>query len=157
MALKDLCTKDAADKGIEIELYHPGTGKPLGIVVTMLGSDSQEFIDADHKIKNRNLALAKKKRDFTLGMEPEAVEAAVVEKMTACFLGWKEAKADGTYKDTVEFEQGVELAATKAEFKKIIADRGFFWMRAQLQEEMDRVTNFLPKQKGTSGSVPPGD
>lgn len=157
MALKDLCTAEAADKGILVDLYHPTTGAPLGIVIAILGSDSQAYLDADRAIKNRQLGLAKRKRDFTVGMEPEAVEAGLIEKMTACFLGWKEDKGDGTFKDTVEFEAGVELASTKEEFKKIISNRGFFWLRNQVQEEMDKVTNFLPKPKTTSNLAPNSD
>ena len=85
MALKDLCTEEAADNGIEIELYHPASGAPLGIVVTMCGSDSQAYMDADRKIRNCQLEQAKRKRDFTVGMEPEVVEAALIERMKACF------------------------------------------------------------------------
>jgi len=163
MALKDLCTEEEADKGTPVELYHPGNGTPMGIVIVMLGSDSQAFLDAERKIRNRQLELGKKKRDFTVGMEPEAVEAALVEKMTACFVGWKELvpeheeagqKVPASWKDTVEFEPGVELPSTKEEFKKIISRRGFFWLRQQVQTAMDDVTRFLPKSKASSGLQP---
>lgn len=147
MALKDLCTEELADKGIDIEIFHPATGKSLGIVVTMLGSDSAEYDKADKKIRNRLIIEGKRKRDFSVGLDPDSQESAVIEKMTACFLGWKEKKDDGSWKDTVEFDKGVELPSSKEEFKKIISRRGFFWFRQQIQEEMDKVANFLPPQK----------
>jgi hypothetical protein len=156
MALMDLCTEAAADQGIEIDIYHPATGKPLGIAVRMLGTDSQVYADTERKIKNRMLELGKRKRDFSVGLDSDSQEAALIEKMTACFLSWKETKADGTVKDTVEFEDGVELAGSKAEFKKIISRRGFFWFRAQVQEGMDKIASFLPPQKSTCATQPPG-
>jgi len=79
-----------------------------------------------------------------------------VEKMTACFVGWKEQlpnadeNAPKQFKPTIELEEGVELEATKDNFKKIIADRGFFWIRQQIQAGMDSVTNFLPSAGGNS-------
>lgn len=152
MKLKDLCTAEAADQGIDIELFHPSSGVPIGIIINMKGSDSQAYLDADRKIKNRQLEHSKRKRDFTAGMEPEAIEAGLIERMKACFNSWKEKKGDGTFKDTVSFDEGVELASNKEEFGKIIANRGFFWIRQQVQEGMDKVANFLPKPK--SGSAP---
>jgi len=154
MGLKNLCTAETADKGIEVDIYHPSSGEPLGIVVTMLGSDSQAFLEADRQIKNHNLAIAKKKRDFTIGMEPEAVESALIRRMQACFVGWKEKQADGSFKPSISFEEGVELESSKFEFARIIANRGFFWLRQQLQEAMDNVSNFLPKAQPSSAPVP---
>lgn len=146
MGLKDLNTATVADSGIDIEIYDPRTGAPTGIVIGMLGSDSQAYLEADRKIRARTLALAKKRRDFTVGMEPDAVEAAATERMTACFLYWKERRADGTFKDSLTFDEGVELPSTKEEFARIISDRGYFWLRQQVAEEMDKVSNFLSKQ-----------
>jgi len=153
MALKQLSTAEKADKGIDIEIFHPSTGESLGIVVTMLGSDSAAYIEADRKIRSRQLQRAKRKRDFTIGMEPEEVEASLVERLSACFVGWKERLADGSFKNTLNFDEGVELPSTRAEFTKIISDRGYYWFRAQVQEGMDTVSNFLPSS--ATPSVPP--
>ncbi|MBT0665766.1 hypothetical protein KI809_15760 [Geobacter pelophilus] len=162
MNLKNLCTEEVADRGIDIELFHPGTGMSLGIVITMLGSDSLAYIEADRKIRGRQLEQSKRKRDFTVGMEPEQIEAGLVERMTACFVSWKQRQDDGRFKDTLSFDEGVELASTKEEFKKIISRRGFFWLRQQVQDGMDKVSNFLPSsatpsapQPGTSSATAP--
>lgn len=153
MALKNLSTRAAADSGIEIEITHPDTGEGLGIFVGLYGSDSEAYLEADRRIQARNLALAKKKRDFTAAMDPEIIERDATERMVACFRGWKERRPDGTFKETVEFEEGVELPGTKEAFRTIISDRGFYWLRQQVREEIDRVSNFLPK--GASSSSPP--
>lgn len=157
MGLNDLCTEEAADKGIDIEIYHPGSGAPLGIVVNMCGSDSQAYLDADRKIRNRQLEQAKRRRDFTVGMEPESVEAALIERMKACFNSWKEKQADGTWKNSVCLDPGVELASSKEEFVKIISRRGFFWFRQQVQEGMDKVANFLPPSGSKPKPLPTSD
>lgn len=156
MGLKDLCTEEIADRGIDIDIYHPASGEDLGIVVCMRGSDSEEYLLADRKIKNRQLEHAKRKKDFTVGMSPEEQDAALVEKMAACFIGWKERTSNG-WKNSVEFEAGVELPSTREEFKKIISRRGFYWFRQQVVEGMDKVTNFLPKQQQPSVPLPVSD
>jgi hypothetical protein len=150
MALSSLNTARSADAGIDIEIYHPATGVSLGIFITMLGSDSQAYLDAERKISNRIKEQSKRTRDFTAGLDYDTQQSALVEKMTACFVGWKEQipgsdeHAPQAYKPTIELEEGVELPATKDNFKKLISNRGFFWLRQQLQTGMDSVSNFLP-------------
>jgi hypothetical protein len=145
MALNDLNTKSAADAGIDIELFHPATGAPLGITITMHGSDSQAYQDAERKIANRQREHAKRTRDFSAGLDYDQLQAAMTERMTACFIGWREGS-----KNTIEFEAGQELPATPENFKKIISDRGFFWLRQQVQTGMDNVSNFLPSARNSS-------
>jgi hypothetical protein len=145
MALNDLNTKSAADAGIDIELFHPASGVPLGITITMHGSDSQAYTDAERKISNRQREHAKRTRDFSAGLDYDQQQAALVERMTACFIGWSEKG-----KKTIELDAGIELEATKENFRKLITDRGFFWLRQQVQTGMDNVTNFLPNVRTSS-------
>jgi hypothetical protein len=157
MDLMDFNTEEKADQGIDIEIFLP-TGEPSGIFVNMCGSDSQAYLDADRKIRNRQLEQAKRKRDFSIGMEPEAIEAGLIERMKACFNGWKQktgADADGvvTYKPAITVG-GSELGSNKEEFAKLISRRGFFWFRQQLQEGMDKVANFLPQPKSGLSPTP---
>lgn len=139
MALKNLNTAVAADKGIDIDIYHPGSGDPLGITITMHGSDSKAYVDAERKVANRQREHAKRTRDFAAALDYDQQQAALTERMAACFIGWREGD-----KNTIEFEPGQELEATRENFRKIISDRGFFWLRQQIQTGMDNVTNFLP-------------
>ena len=154
MALNSLNTRSAADAGIDIDLFHPASGEPLGIVITMKGSDSQEYIDAERKIATRQKDLAKRTKDFAAGLDYDLQQAALVEKMAACFVGWKEKLEDGGFKPTIELNPGQELEATKENFKRLIKDRGFFWLRQQVQQGMDSVTNFLPKSPAPSAQPP---
>ncbi|MBT0666333.1 hypothetical protein KI809_18655 [Geobacter pelophilus] len=159
MALDDLCTAETADQGIDIEIFHPGSGESLGIFIRMLGSDSEEYIEAERKITNRQKEKAKRTRDFTAGMDYDQSQAALVEKMAACFVSWKEVVPgkdgqDPAFKPTIELKKGEELEATKNNFKKIISNRGFFWLRQQVQQGMDNVTNFLPPARKSSESSP---
>jgi hypothetical protein len=143
VALKSLNTKQKADEGIDIEIFHPATGDSLGIFIHMLGSDSQAYLDAERQINRQQIEQSKRTRDFTMGMNYDQQQSSLVKKMTACFISWKEKKEDGTFKETIEVEPGVELEATPDNFQKIIKDRGFFWIRQQVQTGMDNVTNFL--------------
>lgn len=152
MGLQNLNTANSADAGVDIELFHPGTGESLGIVVTMLGSDSQAYIDAERKIAKRNRERAKRTRDFSAGMDYDQINANITEKMTACFVSWREGK-----KPTITLQEGVELEGTKENFKKVISDRGFFWLRQQIQTGMDDIASFLSQGAKSSSMPPNGD
>lgn len=43
MSMKDFFTRDAANEGIELPLYLPGTDTPSGEWIRIRGSDSDEF------------------------------------------------------------------------------------------------------------------
>ncbi len=150
MPLQDFNTRQIADEGIDIPIHHPVTGLPLGIVITMLGSDSQVYMDAVRADSAARLARARKTRDMSAGLAPEELEASLVARMTACFLGWQE---EGQAENTIEIEPGRPLPGTRENFRTIIEDRGFFWLRQQIQQEMDDVANFLPQPQ--AGSSPP--
>jgi len=155
--LMDFCTEEMADLGIDIEIFDP-RGNPMGLIINMKGSDSQTYLDVDRKIKNRNIETAKRKRDFTVGMDPETTEANLIERMKACFNFWKQktgedAEGNPIYKDTIRIG-GQELPSNKNEFGKLIARRGFFFIRQQVQEGMDKTANFLPKVQTASAPTP---
>jgi hypothetical protein len=145
MALKDLSTALASDQGIDVEFHHPASGEPIGMVWHVLGSDSQDYLDAERKVHNRQVEHGKRTRDFSAGLTHEQQEAARIDKMAVCVKSWKEKAGDG-WKPTLEYEPGVELECTTENVRKILKDRGFFWLRAQVQEAMDRPANFLPKR-----------
>lgn len=155
--LMDFCTEEMADQGIDIEIFDP-KGNTTGIIINMKGTDSQAYLEEDQAIKRFTLSQAKKQQDFTVGMEPEAVEQGNLRRIKACFNFWKQKvdeKPDGTpvYKDTIRIG-GEELPSTRKAFGELIARRGFFWVRRQVQEGMDKVTNFLPQPQPSSLTPP---
>lgn len=155
--LMDFCTEEMADQGIDIEIFDP-KGNTTNIIINMKGSDSQAYLDEDQAVKRFTLAQAKKQQDFTVGMDPEEVEKRNLRLMKACFNFWKQKideKEDGTpvYKDTIRIG-GQELPSNRKAFGELIARRGFFWVRRQVQEGMDKVTNFLPQAKASSSPPP---
>jgi hypothetical protein len=153
MALKDRNTAANADLGIDVEIFGPD-GESTDIIMHVLGSDSQVFLDAERKIQRRTLELGKRNKDYAVGLDPDQQQNALVEKMTACVTSWKERTADGSFKQTITLEEGVELACTPDNVKKILKDRGFFWIRSQVQTAMDNPQNFLPKAPGSSSRLP---
>ena len=144
MALKDRNTAAKADLGIDVEIFGPD-GESTGITMHVLGSDSQVYLDTERKIQRRTLELGKRNKDYSVGLDPDQQQSALVEKMTACVTSWKEKTADG-YKATITLEEGVELECTPENVKKILKDRGFFWIRSQVQTAMDNPQNFLSLQ-----------
>ncbi|WP_321532265.1 hypothetical protein [uncultured Desulfuromonas sp.] len=151
MDLATLNTAQNADTGIEIEIFHPTTGEPIGLTIMVLGSDSQAYIDAERKINKRRNEQAKRTRDLSAGLDYDQLQAAVTEKMVACFVNWK--TADGAPLKL----NGTGLESSKDNFRKVITDRGFFWLRQQVQQAMDNVANFLPSSASSSSPQPSSD
>jgi hypothetical protein len=143
MALKDRNTAAKADLGIDVEIFDPA-GETTNITFHVLGSDSQVYLYAERAVHKRQLELGKRSKDFAVGLDYDQQQAANVEKMTACVTSWKEKKDDGTFKATITLEEGVELECTPDNVKKILKDRGFFFIRNQVQTAMDNPKNFLP-------------
>ena len=122
MALKDRTTAAKADLGIDVEIFGPD-GESTGITMHVLGSDSQVYLDTERKIQRRTLELGKRNKDYSVGLDPDQQQSALVEKMTACVTSWKEKTADG-YKATITLEEGVELECTPENVKKILKEHG---------------------------------
>lgn len=150
MSLADLSTADVADKGVPVDIYHPISGEPLNMRWYLRGSDSQAYLDSERKIHNRQLEHGKRVKDFAAGLTYDQQESAKVEKMAACVISWEELGKDGKWKKTIELTPGEELDCTTDNVKKILKNRGFFWLRQQVQKGIDDPTNFLPKAPGSS-------
>lgn len=155
--LMDFCTEEMADQGVDIDIFDP-KGNFTGIVVHMKGTDSEAYLEEDNAIKRFNLAQGKKQQDFTVGMDPDEVKKANLRRLKACFDYWKQVigeEDDGSrvYKDTITIGKK-ELPSTKGQFGELMGRRGFFWIRKQIEEGMDKVTNFLPKAQTASAPLP---
>lgn len=151
--LMDFCTEEMADQGVDIDIFDP-KGNFTGIVVNMKGTDSAAYLEEDTAIKRFNLSQGKKQQDFTAGMDPDEIKKANLRRLKVCFNNWKQVigeEDDGTrvYKDTIYIDKK-ELPSTKGQFGELMGRRGFFWFRRQVEEGMDKVTNFLPPPKTIS-------
>jgi len=151
--LMDLCTEELADLGVDISIIAPN-GQDTGIVINMKGTDSEAYDEEDKAIKRYNLAQAKSKKDYLAGTDPDEIKTANLRRLKSCFNHWKQKTGvddndNPIYKDTIRIG-GQELASNRKNFTELMARRGFFWIRSQVEEGMDKVSNFLPKARTTS-------
>ena len=153
MALIDKSTAEVSDKGIAVDIYGPD-GADLNMKWYVKGSDSQTYLDTERKIHNRQLEYGKRVKDFAAGLDYDQQQMAKVEKLVACVIGWEEQKEDGSWKPTIELAAGEELTCTPENVKKILKNRGFFWLQNQIQKAVDNPAGFLQKAPGSSLPAP---
>ena len=123
--LAKLDTAKVAEEGAELRVAHPTTGEDLGIVITLIGTDSKTFRDIS-KIR-ATMALKKKTREIDLNQN----EQDSIELLARCTKGWSGITENG--KDIpFSHENAVELY-TK-----------YLWLREQIDRFMADRSNFLP-------------
>lgn len=138
MSLAALNTKNKADEGIEIAILHPKTNLPLGVFITVLGTDSETYRKISRKNQNRRLESIRRGRPATQTAEESEQEA--VNTLAACTIGWR------TGDDPrLELEPGNMFDCTLENAKKLYADPGFTWLREQVNQEGGDRANFLGK------------
>ena len=123
--LAKLDTAKVAEEGAELRVAHPTTGEDLGIVITLIGTDSKTFRDIS-KIR-ATMALKKKTREIDLDQN----EQDSIELLARCTKGWSGITENG--KDIpFNHENAVQLY-TK-----------YLWLREQIDRFMADRSNFLP-------------
>lgn len=86
--LAALDTVARCDQGAELELTHPGTGKPLGIFITLAGVDSRIWRKATAELAEKRLA----RRGRISGAD---VAREGIEILAQCTLDWRGVVVDG--------------------------------------------------------------
>ncbi len=142
-AIKSLDNLDIAtpsNEGVEIELLHPTTREPLGMFITVLGKYSQAFIDHQRKATNEYLRKAQQLKKRGKEDDPqtaEKFEKSNIELLVACTASWR----TGTI-PTLNFE-GEDRPCTKANAELLYASPKWAWLRAQVDEEIGDIANFM--------------
>lgn len=131
--LSKLNTKSACDKGVDVELHHPSTNVPLGMFITIIGKDSQEFRDFTRE--KTNTRLRKDSDAQRRGKNPEirtveGIEAENIELLVTCTKGWR-----GIEKDGVELPFSVQNA--------IMIYKEYPWIYSQINDAIGDYDNFL--------------
>ncbi len=125
--LSKLDTAAGANAGVDIKLYHPGTGEDIDGTITILGQDSDEFQRISRmQQKKRMEKIRKGGRGFILS--PEEIEQNSIELLAGCSKGW----SGNLFKD-LPFSRD----AAEACYKK------FPWMREQVDTGMGDRANFI--------------
>lgn len=117
----------------ELELRHPGTGLPLendegeAMTITLVGIDSSEWRQAQRKLTNRRLSLARKGQQSAL--DADALEEEGIDTLVACTKGWAGIQLDG------------EPLPFSAENARKLYTR-FVWIREQVDRFVGNRANF---------------
>lgn len=86
----------AANEGVEVQLYHPGTNADLGVVIKVLGRDSTEFRRLSAEQNRRRMAKMTKGGTFKMGViNPEELENDLINLLAACTISWTGVRVDG--------------------------------------------------------------
>lgn len=139
MDLSTLDTVAACNKGAEVELLHPVSRAPLGVFVTVLGSDSDTFKEllrsrVDERIRREALA---RKRGRELETPTVAQrEAESIETLCACTTGWR------TGDEPTLTLHGEALPFSIPNAKRVYTD--LLWVRKQVDEAVADLENFMP-------------
>jgi hypothetical protein len=136
--LASLDAKAACEKGYELELRHPVSNVPLGVFITVVGSESDAFQDHVRRKANERL-----RQDFAAqrkGKENvptvEQAEKDGIDLIVACVTGWRTGG-----------ERVIQLGPDKLECTEANARTVFTslrWARDQVAEAIGDLGNFMP-------------
>lgn len=92
--LANLDTVKGANEGFSVPIYHPGTNEELGIKITVLGQDSDEFVKLSRaQIKKRRDKLIKS--GFRADIPVDEIERDDTKLLAAMTKSWEGVIIDG--------------------------------------------------------------
>ncbi len=88
--LGSLYTKDAANEGFDVQIFDAQTHEDLGLVIRVLGKDSDEFQKVRRNQEKKRLAKMQK-GGFrnTTQVQIEEIEQDAIALLAACTKSWK--------------------------------------------------------------------
>lgn len=135
-------TGQACERPFDLELTHPATNAPLGVFVSILGSESAAFKGEIRKeinkerMKEFELRRSKKEADPKTIEQDEADSVRLAAKLVT---GWRTVK-DGK-SEPVIYWKGEKLDFTPDNLNRWLAH--FAWVRVQIVEAANQLGNFL--------------
>lgn len=111
---------------VDVEIIHPGTGDPTGLVITVKSSEDEAVKRAQRKIYNQRLKTREKK------LSVEKLEEDGIAILTAAVSGWKwngDAKWNGTKPEFTPDKLADVLAVE--------------WIRKQVKAVVDEEADFF--------------
>ena len=130
MDLTKLSTTENAESGFKMEILNPATGVPVGAFITVAGTDSKTYQDAQHKISNKRMKKVSGRTGMRYLPTSEEVEVESIELLARCTLGW----------ENIEWE-GQSLPFNLENAKTIYTE--LLWLREQVISAMEDRSNFL--------------
>lgn len=106
----------------KVELLHPATKKPLGMVVTLAGPAADAYQSARLRLVQENMGEA----------DVEKISRKMVDLLAACVIAW-----EGFV------ENGQPLVCTPETVSRLLNHRGYYWMKDQLEAALGDVARFI--------------
>ncbi len=90
-------TVKGANEGFDVQIFHPGTNVDLGIVINVLGKDSDEFQRVSRAQSKKRMAKLTKGgfRPQNMTPPPEELEADGIALLAACTKAWSGVVVEG--------------------------------------------------------------
>lgn len=121
----------AFEDGIEVEITHPVTSKPLGMKVTVASFQSERVKAVQRRVANRS--LKENKRNPKKSATVEELEEASSEILASAVLGWS------------GFElKGKPLECNRENVLSVLSNPDLWFIREQIDKAADDVTSFMP-------------
>lgn len=137
MSLAALSPKKTAEAGVPVEIRHPKTNLPLGITITVCGTDSDTYKKIQRKQLNRRLELSQRSRNNKLTLTAEELEAESLDVLVACIKSWSQEN-----RPEIEFADGEWLPCTPENIRRVLEELP--WLKEQIDQEIGDRSNFLP-------------
>lgn len=129
--LASLDTVKGSNEGFDVQIYNPATNEDLGIVITVLGKDSDEFQKVGRAQQKKRMARLNK-GGFRTGaiLNPEEIEQDGIELLAACTKGWIGVVLEG---------KEIECNADNA----VMLYKRFPWIKEQIDVAVGDRANFI--------------
>jgi len=136
--LSNLDTVKGSNSGFDVELYNPATNEDTGIVITVLGKDSDRFQEISKK-QNKKRMDRMSKTGFRSGKiappSQEEIEDNGLDLLAECTTGWRSQDGNTIPLDKKDVPFSVEAA--KALYTR------FPWIREQVDTAIGDRANFI--------------
>lgn len=131
-------TKAACEKGFELELRNPFNSEPLGVFISVVGTESEMFQGhvrrkADEKLKSQVMRRNRPEEAPTVAQ----IERDSIALLAACTTGWRTVE-NGESKPTIT-HGGKPLEFNEANAKFLYANK---WIREQVDDAIGDLGNF---------------
>jgi len=147
-SLASLSTAKPAEAGAEISILHPVNDQPLGVLITVYGSDSKVCREIQRRQTNHRLELQAKQRNKKKPVtSAEQLEAEGLDLLVGCTKSWRTLIFDENGKETgsrpqIEITDGEWLDCTPENARRAYEELP--WMKEQIDGDIGDRSNFLP-------------
>ena len=139
----DIDTVKGSNEGFDVELYHPGTNADIGIIITVLGKDSDEFQKITRQ-QNKKRMDRMSKNGFRSGKvappSQDEIDSDNLDMLAGCTTGWKVIDDDGVELGTMLLD-GDEVPFSTENAKKVY--KRFPWIKEQIDTAIGDRSNFI--------------